>query len=243
MKTVFMGNKNCKNCGRLLQPEDNYCPQCGQSAKTKRLQIKQVRKDVFKKFLHADSGILHLTKALAVRPGQAIGDYIAGKRKEYYEPLKYLTFTVGISVLLTTYFDLMLANSADANPVSVFVAKHIDLIFLFSVPIAAAFSYLLFLRKGFNYAEHLALHAFLGGFRTVFFLLVFTPLVVFYRQYYSTILFVYFSMWIAYVAWANIQLMGGPKWLTILKTIAIMLLTQVVISIFIFSVAILYFRH
>ncbi|MBK8425613.1 MAG: zinc-ribbon domain-containing protein [Lewinellaceae bacterium] len=43
-----MGNKNCKNCGRLLQPEDNYCPQCGQSAKTKRLQIKQVRKDVFK---------------------------------------------------------------------------------------------------------------------------------------------------------------------------------------------------
>lgn len=237
-----MGDKNCKNCAHLLHPEDNYCPKCGQSAKTKRLQIKQVRKDVFKKFLHADSGILHLTKALAVRPGLAIGEYIAGKRKEYYEPLKYLTFTVGISVLLTAYFDLMLTNSVNSNPVSVFVAKHINLVFLISVPIAAAFSYLLFLRKGFNYAEHLTLHAFLGGFRTVFFLLIFTPLVVFYRQHYSTILAVYFSMWIAYVAWANIQLMGGPKWLTILKTIAIMLLTQAVISMVIFAGAILWLR-
>ncbi len=36
--------------------------------------------------------------------------------------------------------------------------------------------------------------------------------------------------------------MGGPKWLTILKTIAIMLLTQVVISIVIFAVAILWIR-
>lgn len=226
-----------------MQPQDNYCPNCGQSANTKRLKIKQVKKDVLKKFLHADSGILHLTRALAVRPGLAIGEYIAGKRKEYYEPLKYLTFTVGISVLLTSYFDLMSVDQENTNPVSAFVSEHIDLVFLFSVPIAAAFSWLLFLRKGFNYAEHLALHAFLGGFRTVFFLLVFTPLVVFYREFYSKILFVYFALWIAYIAWANVQLMGGPKWLTILKTILIILLTQVVISIVIFAVAILYFRH
>lgn len=238
-----MSEKYCKNCEHPLQPQDNYCSYCGQSANTKRLKIKQVRKDLLKKFLHADSGLLHLTKALAVRPGLAIGEYIAGKRKEYYEPLKYLTFTVGISVLLTSYFDLMSVSQEHTNPVSTFVAEHIDLVFLFSVPIAAAFSWLLFLRKGFNYAEHLALHAFLGGFRTVFFLLVFTPLVVFYREYYSTILFIYFALWILYIAWANVQLMGGPKWLTILKTILIIFLTQVVISIVIFAVAILYFRH
>lgn len=143
-----MGDKHCKNCGRLLQPEDNYCLYAGRAPKPNACKSSRYGKDVFKKFLHATLGILHLTKALAVRPGQAIGDYIAGKRKEYYEPLKYLTFTVGISVLLTTYFDLMLANSADANPVSVFVAKHIDLIFLFSVPIAVGLQLLAFPAQG-----------------------------------------------------------------------------------------------
>ncbi len=240
---MSMMEKNCKNCEHPLQAQDNYCSYCGQSAKTKRLQFKQVRKDLLKKFLHADSGILHLTKALAIRPGLAIGEYIAGKRKDYYEPLKYLTFTVGISVLLTAYFDLMEVNTPNANPVSAFVAGHIDLIFLIAVPIAAAFSWLLFLRKGFNYAEHLALHAFLGGFRTVFYLLVFTPLVVLYREHYSTILMVYFSLWIAYIAWANVQLMGGPKWLTILKTVVIMALTQVIITIIISIGAWIYFRY
>lgn len=240
-----MPEKTCKNCENVLPPEDKFCAQCGQSANTKRLQIRQISKDVlkdlYKNILHADSGALHLTRALAVRPGHAIGEYIAGKRKEYYEPLKYLTFTIGISVLLTTSFDLMTGAGGHPNPVSAFVAKHINIIFFLSVPIAAAFSWLFFKRKQFNYAEHLATQAFLGGFRTVFFLLVFTPLVVFFRSYYFQILYLYFGMWTAYMAWANIQLMGGPKWLTILKSVGILVCTQIVISVLIFAGAWIYF--
>lgn len=241
-----MPEKTCKNCENILRPEDKYCAQCGQSANVKRLQIKHIRKDVlkdlYKKFLHADSGALHLTQELAMRPGKAIGEYLAGKRKEYYEPLKYLTFTIGISVLLTGYFDLMSTEGGHTNPVTTFVAEHVNIIFFISVPIAAGFSWLFFKRKAFNYAEHLAIHAFLGGFRTVFFLLVFTPLVVFYRQHYNLILSIYFGMWTAYIAWANIQLMGGPKWLTILKSIGILVCTQMIITLLIFIGAWVYFR-
>ncbi len=233
----------CKNCENTLRPEDKFCPQCGQSAKTKRLKIRQVRKDVLKKLLHTDSGILNLTKALATRPGHVAAEYFAGKRKKYYDPLKYLTLTVGVSVLFTAYFDLMSPGGGHQNPVSAFVAKHINIIFFLSVPLAAGFSWLLFLKKGFNYAEHLALHAFLGGFRTVFFLLIFTPLVVFFREHYNTVLLIYFSMWTAYMAWANIQLMGKPFWLAVLKSILIIVLTQAAISILIFCVAWLYFRR
>ncbi len=111
------------------------------------------------------------------------------------------------------------------------------------MPLAAGFSWLLFLKKGYNYAEHLALHALLGGFRTVFFLMIFTPLVVFFREHYSAVLLVYFSMWTAYVAWANIQLMGKPFWLAVLKSILIIVLTQITISILIFCIAWLYFRR
>jgi len=233
----------CKNCETPLRPEDKFCSQCGQAAKTKRLKIRQVRKDVLRKFLHADSGILRLTADLALRPGTVAREYFAGKRKKYYDPLKFLTLTVGISVLLTASFDLMTGSGGHTNPVSAFVAKHVNIIFFLSVPIAAGFSWLLFRKKGYNYAEHLALHAFLGGFRTVFYLLVFTPLIVLFRDYYSTVLLLYFSMWAAYVAWANAQLMGGPVWLSILKTILIIVLTQVVISVGIFLGAWLYFRH
>lgn len=237
-----MPETSCKNCETLLRPEDKFCPQCGQTTKTKRLKIKQIRKDVFKRLLHTDSGILYLTAALATRPGVVAREYFAGKRKKYYEPLKYLTLTVGISALLTAYFDLMSSGGGHQNPVSAFVAEHINVIFFLSVPLAAAFSWLLFLKKGFNYAEHLTLHAFLGGFRTVFFLLVFTPLIVFFREHYNQVLLLYFSLWTAYVAWANVQLMGKPRWMAVLKSILIIVLTQVTISIFIFCIAWLYFR-
>jgi len=233
----------CKNCEHPLRHEDKFCPQCGQSTKTKRLKIRQVRKDVLRKFLHADSGILRLTTDLATRPGTVAREYFAGKRKKYYDPLKFLTLTVGISVLLTVSFDLMSGSGGHTNPVSAFVAKHVNVIFFLSVPIAAGFSWLLFLKKGYNYAEHLALHAFLGGFRTVFYLLVFTPLIVLFREHYNTILLFYFSLWTGYVTWANVQLMGRPAWLSILKTVLIVALTQVVISIGIILGAWVYFRH
>ena len=237
-----MPEASCKNCGTPLRPEDKFCAQCGQSARTKRLKIRQIRKDAIKRWLHVDSGILYLTAALARRPGVVAREYFAGRRKTYYEPLKYLTLTVGISALLTAYFDLMSAGGDRQNPVSDFVAEHINIIFFLSVPLAAAFSRLLFFKKGFNYAEHLTLHAFLGGFRTVFFLLVFTPLIVFFREHYSKVLLLYFSLWTAYVAWANVQLMGTPYWLTVLKSILIIVFTQIAISFMIFSIAHLYFR-
>lgn len=233
--------KRCKNCEHFLQKGDKFCSQCGQNAKTKRLNLKQTRKELLRKFLHTDQGILHLSKSLARRPGHAIREYLEGKRKRYYEPLKYLTLCVGISVLANEYFDLMSAHQPNANPVSVFVARHINLIFLFSVPIAAFFSRLLFRSKRYNFAEHLALHAFLGGFRTVFFLLIFTPFVVLFREYYNKILLFYFALWTAYVSWANRQMFDEPLWLTALKTVLIVVLVQTCISIGIIAGARLYF--
>jgi hypothetical protein len=234
--------KTCLNCTPPLLPEDNFCSRCGQSTKTKRLGFRELRKDIAQEMLHADNSLIRLTIDLARKPGLTAAAYIAGKRKAYYEPLKYLSLAVGISVFLNAYFDLMSSGGSDQNPVSAFVSRHIDLVFFASVPIAEAFSWLFFRQKGYNYTEHLALHAFWGGFRTVFFLLIFTPLVVLFRQYYSLILMIYFAAWTAYVTWANVQVMGQRLWLTALKSILIILLTQVVISLVIAVGAIAYFR-
>lgn len=235
--------KACKNCDGVLLPAYKFCPQCGQSAKIKRLNLKQVRKDLLKKFLHAEMGIVYLTKALALRPGIVAREYFEGKRKRYYEPLKYLTLSVGISVLATEYFDLMSTARAGANPVSVFVARHLNVILMFSVPIAAFISWLFFPKKRYNYAEHLALHAFVGGFRTLFYLLIFTPLVALFRAQYNLILLLYFGAWTIYLIWANRQLFEEPLWVVAFKTLGLVLLLQLVISLGIFVVAWVYFRQ
>lgn len=234
--------KHCKNCDEALLQEYRFCPHCGQSVKIKRLSLKQVRKDVLKKFLHTDEGILNLTKALALRPGTAIRDYLKGRRKQYYDPLKYLTLSVGISVLATEYFDLMLAARPGANPVTVFVSRHINVVFMLSIPVAAFISWLFFPKKRYNYAEHLALHAFAGGFRTFFYLLIFTPFVTLFRDQYNSILLLYFGAWTAYLTWINQQVFEEPLWWVALKTIGIVVLLQVFISLGIFVGAWVYYK-
>jgi hypothetical protein len=119
---------------------------------------------------------------------------------------------------------------ANSNPGTEIATRFFNLIILLSVPISAFFSWLLFKKKSFNFAENLILHAYLGGFRTVFFILLFTPLVVWFPEYYYRVLSVYFSIWFVYMAWALMQFFGGPIWLTVLKTLLILLFNQVVIT-------------
>ncbi|MCC6462235.1 MAG: DUF3667 domain-containing protein [Saprospiraceae bacterium] len=225
-----MATKVCLNCSAALEKGEKFCAGCGQSTKTKRLSLRQVRKDLLKKFLHADAGIFHLTKEMIFRPGLVAKEYVEGKRKKYYSPLNYLTLSAAVSVFLNEYFHLLERMPGQANPGTEFAMRYFNLIILFSVPVSALFSWWLFRKKGFNYAENLAFHAFLGGFRTVFFVLIFTPLVLLASRYYYTVLMLYLGAWIAYLAWAKIQFFGGPKWLTILKTILILLFNQILVT-------------
>ncbi len=230
-----MAEKTCLNCESLLEKGQKFCPRCGQSAKVKRLSIRELRKDVQTKFLHADSGIIHLTQALALRPGTVAREYVQGKRKKYYNPLKYLTLSAGISVFINEYFHLMTSVSGQTNPGTEIATRYFNLIILLSVPVAAFFTWLLFRKKGFNYAETLSLHGYLGGFRTVFFIVIFTPLVVWFRDYYYTCLMIYLAAWIVYTAWAKVQFFGGPVWLTVLKSVLVIVLNQMVVTIGIFA--------
>lgn len=221
-------SEQCINCDAALRPKDKFCPACGQSAKLKRLSMKQIRKEFVKRFLDYEKGLIFLLKQLALRPGEAVGEYIAGKRKRYYDPLKFVALGAGISVIATHYFDVMTLDTAHRNPVSDWISRHMNLIVLSTIPIAAWFSRLLFRKHQFNYAEHLTLHAYLGGFRTVFFLLVFTPLVTLFRAYYFYILAFYTGLWMLYISWANVQLFKEGWPMTILKTTGLVIMTQIV---------------
>ena len=95
-----MPDTTCLNCGKGLKPKHRFCPKCGQSAKVERLQMQVVYKDVKKRVLHAESGILRLMKALALEPGKVALNYVRGQRKRYYNPIKFLLLSAGISVFI-----------------------------------------------------------------------------------------------------------------------------------------------
>lgn len=217
---------HCQNCHHPLPEEASFCSNCGQSAHIHRIDMHFIIHEVIHAFTHTDKGILYLTKELATRPGIVIKEYIEGKRKRYFNPFSYLVITVAISAFLVHNFNLLSFETNQTNPATAFATKYVNWIFFFGVPISSFFAWLLFRKKGYNYAETLTFHAFTGGFRIVFFLLIFTPLVIFFREHYFTMLGIYLVAWGIFLCWAKLQFYGGPRWLTILKSILVLLFTQ-----------------
>ncbi|MBD1429705.1 DUF3667 domain-containing protein [Sphingobacterium litopenaei] len=83
----------CLNCHKEIHGK--YCSHCGQSADTHRLSLSHfIAHDVVHGVFHLDKGLLFTIKQVLTRPGYAAMDYIAGKRKSYYN-FFYLIFIIG----------------------------------------------------------------------------------------------------------------------------------------------------
>lgn len=223
--------KSCKNCGKSLRPKHRFCPQCGQSAKVKPLVMRDLWKEAVNKVLHADSSVINLLRGLATAPGHTIRGYLDGQRKRYYSPVKFLLFNAGISVFLNNYFQVLerMPNGMN-NPGTELSARYFNLIIILDVPVLALLSWLFFRKKGFSYAEHLVFHSFLGGFRTFFFMLILTPLAVLLPAYYYSSLTAYILIWTIYFTWACLQLFGIPALSSILKSVLIVLINQILVA-------------
>ena len=57
----------CLNCGNRFK--GNFCPHCGQSAKTRRLKLREMMTNAVAPFLGGDSRFVRSCRDLLVRPG------------------------------------------------------------------------------------------------------------------------------------------------------------------------------
>ena len=87
----------CLNCGTHYRGD--YCPNCGQEARTGRLRIRQGIQDLFGIFTNFDSGIMHTCIELIYRPGYMMYDYIKGHRREYVKPIQLLFLLTTIALV------------------------------------------------------------------------------------------------------------------------------------------------
>lgn len=82
----------CLNCGHTFKGQ--FCPCCGQKAKTKRLQFVEMFKNFIGPFIGGDSKFLNTCRDLFSRPGYMIRDYLLGKRIRYYNPLQMFVYVI-----------------------------------------------------------------------------------------------------------------------------------------------------
>lgn len=157
-----MHSSNCLNCGTPV--DRKFCPECGQKTDTHRITPQHfVMHDMVHGVMHLDKGILFTLKETFLRPGYAAQDYVAGKRKNYYN-IFYLIF-----LLLGVY---MIANGHDAavedidkdladlpfTPAFKDIVKfgflYIKYLILVIIPILALSGFIVFQKLNYNYAEH-----------------------------------------------------------------------------------------
>ena len=80
----------CLNCNNTF--ESDYCPYCGQQAKTKRLRLTEIVNNFIGSFVGGDNKFLRTCLDLICHPGYMVRDYLNGKRVRYYNPLQLYVF-------------------------------------------------------------------------------------------------------------------------------------------------------
>jgi len=124
----------CLNCRTVFKGD--FCPSCGQSGKTKRLDFAETANTLLGIYYNFDKGILHTLIDLFYRPGYMIRDYIKGHRNEYVKPIQLLFLMTTIVLFLQMFINgeqnnwlvVMLEQVRKELPNNPFLHKIIDII-------------------------------------------------------------------------------------------------------------------
>jgi len=189
---------NCLNCGTLLTADDNFCPYCGQKSNVHRLKLSHILHEFLHSFTHADKGFLGITADLALKPGIVAREYIAGKRKKYFNPFTYFLLCLGIMVFSANVFKTIhepvpvdqkivqripteegrkqyIGIITRSNNANAFLKKNLNIIAMLMLPLFSFLSWLFFRKRGYNYAELTVAYMMYSSFWSLVFSILFLP--------------------------------------------------------------------
>ena len=156
----------CKNC--KTEYTGYYCPGCGQKLITERYSLQDGASHIVAMILNFDRGLWPTIYNLVRNPGKVIRDYLNGITVPYFHPFRFLFLMVTINVLLMISsgayvyvqesFSQKMTHESMPEITKELMAKgnsYFNILIALSMPILAFGSWLLFRKKGYNYAEHL----------------------------------------------------------------------------------------
>ena len=89
----------CRNCG--CSCTSNFCPDCGQSTKEKRLENKTFFIGLLSGLSRINQGFLYTAWQLLIRPWKVIRDYIQCRRVRYVAPVSMLIVVCFMSAFVS----------------------------------------------------------------------------------------------------------------------------------------------
>ena len=157
----------CKSCNSPIN--ENYCPNCGQPAKLKRIDGHYIKHEI-EHLLHFEKGIFYTIKELLIRPGQSIREFIHDNRNRLIKPVVFVIIMALISTVIfqllhieMTFFSVENIKSTITIAIDNWLSKNAGyaMIFLgiFIVPWIKVF----FKKYGYNFYEILILMCFVSG--------------------------------------------------------------------------------
>jgi len=91
----------CKNCTNEVSL--NYCPNCGQAAKLKRIDGHYIQHEI-EHVLHFEKGIFYTVKELLIRPGQNVREFISDNRVRLVKPIIFIIIASLIYTIVSHFF-------------------------------------------------------------------------------------------------------------------------------------------
>lgn len=157
----------CLNCDNSFEGE--FCNNCGQKSSTHRFTMHEWLHEIPHSILHVDSGFFLTIKTLFLRHGNAIREYLQGKRKLLFSPFLYVLVWCGVYVVVSHFLE----NPTETNKqiefknlpeTFAYIEEHYYkiIVILMIIPMTIS-SYLAYLKSGYNFAENLVLNAYLIG--------------------------------------------------------------------------------
>ena len=217
---VIFESMKCKNCGNHVT--DKYCAHCGQTAAIERLSLKELLLNFWDVFTHAEHGIFNAAKLLFIKPAYITKEYLSGKRKKYFSPIKYLIVVVTLSaIFILNYSRLGLpfepafpkdSKIDDIVEEDYFNHKNYKTQLFLSIPLASLISWLVFRKSGFNYAENIVLNTYLlSQVILVHTIAVMPSLIIASDTVDQWLIAVYLLVSLVYVVWAYVSFFPGEK--------------------------------
>jgi Protein of unknown function (DUF3667) len=220
------GNMNCKNCGSIIT--DKYCSKCGQEIVAGRLTLGGLLWKFAETITHAEHGIFRLIWELSIHPARVSLEYIEGRRKKYFNPVKYLVVVVSLSAILVAYLEMSRvpfeptfaagSNIDDLVEYRYFNHNYYKYYLFLSIPLAALISFLIFRNSGFSYAENLVLNTYVLSQVVLLHTILITPLIIYSSSFDDWIIFVYMTLAALYLLWSYFTFFKGKSYVLLMQS-------------------------
>jgi len=213
----------CKNCSTEFQ--GNYCNNCGQKKVINKLNLKDIWNDLISSIINYETGFLRTIFSLVVKPKEIITDYINGKQKSYYNPIKLLF----IILTIKTFIEIKLINNSTKELIKnnkliatitendFFKLSQIILL----IPILSFLSYFFFKRYKYNFTEHILINTYALSISSVFVILYYLINTIIGNGNTGTIGVL---IDLLLFSWVYVNLFDKNRFLSIIKAILIMIL-------------------